>query len=98
MAACAFGFADCSDPMQREQIIHRARLAMTGTLGTGGTSEGEVLHGARDMGMQAQPATLTALDGQLGEGHMVILSGDPINYERELNLHTGRNDRYADDG
>jgi hypothetical protein len=100
MAALAFG--KLRSDVDPDQLIVASRSAMgASTNRSKGTDSDQVATGARNLGLQAnelQSTNLNDIDASLARGGMAIVSGDPINYERELGFQDGTNNKYADSG
>jgi hypothetical protein len=64
-----------------------------------GTGVGEVESAAQAMGLQtAMVNNKGDLDAQLAAGHMVVLSGNPRDYQKDLGLHYGKGGGIYDGG
>lgn len=79
-----------------EDLINASRVAMTGRLKNEGTDTQEVLKGARVAGLKANNLhSFNEVDTALDAGRMVVLTGSPGGFTRDL--HFNAND-YATNG
>jgi hypothetical protein len=86
----------------RDQMIVAARQLMgAGSNRSVGTNDGQIIQGAQALGLRTQDLGgqgPEAMINVLRNGGMLVVSGNPISYERELGFNNGTNDLYADSG
>jgi hypothetical protein len=87
MIARYYGATD--DPAK---LVSDVRFAMTGGRNSNeGTTLGEVKRGAEKLGLATEPVSdMQSLNSSLDAGHMVVLAGNPRDYEKQLGLHYGK--------
>lgn len=98
MAMLAFGsIPEGVNPNNRQEIVKSARLAMTGNSDPDDlTNNSEVRAGADKVGLRAENvAGIEGIAQALDQGKLVVAGGNPIHYERALQLN-GSN--YGNDG